>query len=83
MLFWRVIVALNTSGGCKTLYGYVVNETKRLGATLRHCSYQYVGRDGNKLAHCLARRAVSTADTNVWVEDLPRDLDAVFQSELS
>ncbi|XP_050290021.1 uncharacterized protein LOC126728200 [Quercus robur] len=79
----RVVRALNASGGCNTLYGHVVNETKRLGAALRHCSYQHVGRDGNKLAHSLARRAVSTADIDVWVEDLPGDLDAVFQSDLS
>ena len=65
------------------MYGHVVNKIKRLGAALRHCSYQHVSWNGNKLAHCLARRAVSTADTDVWVEDLPGDLDAVFQSELS
>ena len=75
--------ALNASSGCNTLYGHIVNETNRLGAVLRHCSYQHVGQDGNKLAHCLARRAVSTIDIDVWVEDLPRDLDVVFQSDLS
>ena len=79
----QVVRALNAFGGCNTLYGHVVNETKRLRAALRHCSYQHVGRDGNKLAHCLARRVVSTADIDVWVEDLPRDLDAKFQSDLS
>ena len=73
--------ALNAFGGCNTLYGHVVNETKRLGA-LRHCSYQHVDWNGNKLAHCLARRAVSTIDIDVWVEDLPGDLDVVFQSNL-
>ena len=61
----RIMRALNASGGCNTLYGHVVNETKRLGAALRHCIYQHVGRDGNKLAHCLTRRAVSTADIDV------------------
>ena len=75
--------ALNASGGCNTLYSHVVNETKRLGVALRHYSYQHVGRDGNKLAHCLARKAVSIADIDVWVEDLPGDLDIVFQSDLS
>ncbi|KAK9999046.1 hypothetical protein SO802_018649 [Lithocarpus litseifolius] len=79
----RVVQALNASGGCNTLYGHVVNETKRLGADLRHCSYQHVCREGNKLAHCLARRAVSSADIDVWVEDLPEDLDVVLQSDLS
>ncbi|KAL0004829.1 hypothetical protein SO802_012390 [Lithocarpus litseifolius] len=79
----RVVQALNASGGCNTLYGHVVNETKRLGADLRHCSYQHVCREGNKLAHCLARRAVSSADIDVWVEDLLEDLDVVLQSDLS
>ncbi|KAL0008216.1 hypothetical protein SO802_009718 [Lithocarpus litseifolius] len=79
----RVVQALSASGGCNTLYGHVVNETKRLGAGLRHCSYQHVCREGNKLAHGLARRAVSSADIDVWVEDLPEDLDVVFQSDLS
>ena len=37
---------------------------------------------GNNLAHSLARRAVLTADTDVWLEDLPQDLDDVFQSDL-
>ena len=78
-----VVQALNALGGCNTLYGNVVIETKRLGAVLLHCSYQHVGRDGNKLAHCLARRAVSSADIDVWVEDIPEDLDVVFQTDLS
>ena len=60
-----VVQALNALGGCNTLYGHIVNETKRLGAVLRHYSFQHVGRDENKLAHCLARRAISSADTDV------------------
>ena len=38
---------------------------------------------GNKLAHALARRAVSSADLDVWVEELAFDLESVFQSDLS
>ncbi|KAK7825535.1 hypothetical protein CFP56_033028 [Quercus suber] len=81
--YLQVVRALSASGGCNTLYGHIVNETKRLGAGLRYCSYQHVGREGNKLAHCLARRAASAADIDVWVEDLLGDLDVVFQSDLS
>ena len=36
---------------------------------------------GNKLAHELAKIAVLFADIDVWVEDLPDDLDAVFWSD--
>ncbi|KAK9983282.1 hypothetical protein SO802_032807 [Lithocarpus litseifolius] len=39
--------------------------------------------EGNKLAHALARRAVLSADFDVWMEDLPRDLDDVFLFDLA
>ena len=45
-------------------------------------NFIHVKRRGNKLAHALACRAVLSADTNVWLEDLPRDLDDVFQFDL-
>ena len=34
------------------------------------------------LAHALARRAILFANTDVWVESLPSDLDSVFQLNL-
>ena len=60
----------------------MVEDTQRLGATLPSCQFQHVRREGNKLAHALAGRAVSFVDTNVWVEYLPSDLNVVFQSDL-
>ena len=54
----------------------------RIGATLQICSFHHVLREGNSLAHSLARRVVLTADTDVWVEELPSDLDDVFQNDL-
>ena len=34
------------------------------------------------LAHALARRAVSSADFDVWVELPPAELESVFQTDL-
>ena len=45
-------------------------------------SFQHVRKEGNNLAHALARRAVLSANTTVWVEELPTDLEDVFQSDL-
>ena len=78
----KVIQALMTQVRCNTLYGHVIEDTRRLGTTLQHCQFQHVRREGNKLAQALARKAVLFVDTNVWVEDLSSDLDDVFQFDL-
>ena len=44
--------------------------------------FQHVRRDENRLAHNLAKKAVLFADLEVWVEDLPEDMDVVFQADL-
>ena len=60
----------------------MIEDARRLGATLQNCSFHHVFREVNLLAHSLARKAVLTADTNVWVEELPSDLDDVFRKNL-
>ena len=52
----RVIDALKGSGRSGTLYGQVIDETKRLGGMLRSCLFQHVRREGNRLAHSLAKK---------------------------
>ena len=78
----RVISALNALKSCNTLFGHVTDDCKRVSTSLRFCKFQHVRREGNRLAYDLARRAVS-ADTDVWVESLPIDLEDVFQSDLA
>ncbi|KAK7809482.1 hypothetical protein CFP56_004049 [Quercus suber] len=75
----RVIQALQASGRSLMLYGHVLEDIRRVGSTLQICSFHHVFREGNLLAHSLARRAVLTADIDVWVEELPSDLDDVFR----
>ena len=59
----------------------MIDNARRLGYALHSCQFFHVRREGNKLAHELAKRAVLSADTDVWVEALPDDLEAVFQSD--
>ena len=47
------------------LFGHIIDETKRLGWMLRGCRFQHVRREGNRLAHSLAKKAVLSADTKV------------------
>ncbi|KAK9995908.1 hypothetical protein SO802_020594 [Lithocarpus litseifolius] len=75
----RIVQAVNSQEACLTLCGHVIGEIKSLRRSLRFSCFQHVKRDGNKLAHSFARRAVSSADTDVWVEELPSYLEDVFQ----
>lgn len=50
----RVVQALNARGSCLTLYGHVIEETRRLGSTMESCSFHRIKREVNKLAQSLA-----------------------------
>ena len=79
----RVIKAINTKEPCKSLFGHIIEEIWSFSSALMACSFQHIKREGNKLAHALARRAVVSADTDVWVKELPVDLDDVFNLDLA
>lgn len=79
----RVVLMLNTSICCNTLYGNAIEETHRQASHFQACKFIHVRRGGNKLAHTLARRAVSSVDFDVWVEEIPSDLESVFQNDVS
>ena len=74
----RVIQAINGTRPVRTMYGHVIDDIRFLSSSIS-CSFLHVKRKVNRLAHALARRAVSFANTDVWLEDLPPDLDDVFQ----
>ena len=77
----KVIAAINSTGACHTLFGHIIDEVRCLSSTLITSCFVHTRREGNKIAHALARRAVLTADTDVCVEELPNDVDDVFHSE--
>ena len=78
----QVVQALKDHGRCLTMFGHVIEEICRLGFRLEMCSFHHVKREGNRLAHSLAHRAVLSAHIDVWVEELPEDLEEVFQGDL-
>ena len=79
----HVIQALQRTDPCNMLFGHIIDETKRMGQMLRGCRFQHVRREGNSLAHSLAKKTVLTADMEVWVEALPEEVADVFQSDCS
>ena len=78
----RVIAALKGFGHCRTLFGHIIDESKRIRGMLRSCLFQHVRHEGNRLAHCLAKKIVLSADTDVWVKSLLENVEDVFHSDL-
>ena len=72
----KVIEAIIDTRPVQTLYGHIIDEIRLLSSSFI-CNFLHVNRKGNKLAHALARRAVLSVDTDVWIEELPRDLENV------
>nr|POE97230.1 hypothetical protein CFP56_60335 [Quercus suber] len=62
----KVIQALVAAKPSRTLFGNVIADIHSLVANF-NCSFCHVKREGSKLAHALARRAVVFVDFDVWV----------------
>ena len=78
---FKVVSALNSSVSYNMMYGNVVEETRRQVCKFHFSSFSHMHRGGNKLAHALARRAVSSVGLDVWVEELPFELESVFPTD--
>ena len=74
----KVIQAIVATKPLKTLFGNVIANIHCLVANFK-CSFCHIKREGDKLAHALAHRAVVSVDFDMWLEDLPCDLEDVFQ----
>ena len=76
-----VIQALVVARPSRSMFGHVIADIHSLISNVEF-SFCHVKREGNKLAHALARRAVASADFGVWLEELSRDLEDIFQFDL-
>ena len=79
----HVIKAVNTSKLSKASYGHIIDEIRLMLSSISYCNFVHVQCEGNKLAHALPCQVVVSADIDVWLEDLPRDLDDVLLFDLA
>uniref|UniRef100_A0A2N9F204 Reverse transcriptase domain-containing protein n=1 Tax=Fagus sylvatica TaxID=28930 RepID=A0A2N9F204_FAGSY len=69
-----VVDALLFSGPCTTFYGHIIEDIKLIARGLSSVHFQHVKRDGNNLAHLLAKRARLNESLEVWLESVPPEL---------
>ena len=76
-----VIQALVVARPSRSMFGHVIADIHSLISNVEF-SFCHVKREGNTLVHALACRAVASADFGVWLEELSRDLEDIFQFDL-
>ena len=62
---------------------HLICDVLHLAIVFSLCSFNNVGWTGNNVAHNLARRAISTHDLNVWIEEVPPDILQFVQADLT
>ena len=54
--------------------GHIIKDCKSLRGVFQTCSFSHVRRQGNGVAHALARRARMSFPLSVWMESVPTDI---------
>jgi hypothetical protein len=73
-----IVNGLRNPEPCYSLYGHLINNTKLLAQDGLFVLYTHVKRNGNILAHSLAKRAKVSKPFEVWMESVPPDLVSIL-----
>ena len=63
-------------------FGFLIKEANDLANRLNHVKFQRVGREGNSVAHNLARHARHVIGFSVWIEDVSSLCFEMYQADL-
>ena len=63
-------------------YAHLINEVSLFSDLFLELSYSHIRRDGNKVAHSLARLALTSPSCTVWMEDIPFHTLPFVQADL-
>ena len=75
---WR---ALRTADGAHSSMGEIIKDTMSILGSLRTFSFSHTRRQGNCVAHALAKRAIVSFPLLVWMEHVPADISYVVISD--
>lgn len=63
------------------MYGVLIDDARVLERNFTELAYSHTRREGNKVAHGLARLELNLSDTNV--EDVPSSLSHFVQADIA
>ena len=64
-------------------HGLLFEDAKFYSRSFVKLLYSHTRREGNKLAHSLARHATNVSYYAVWMKSIPPQFNAVFQADLA
>ena len=65
------------------LHGHLIQDAKILSNSFQLVNFSHVHREGNTVAHALARSAINRPNLTVWMEDVPPDICHLVQADSS
>ena len=78
-----VIMALNSKSPVLAPYGSLVQDSLSLSNSFSKLSYSHTKREGNTVAHNLAKLAVNLTNCVIRMEDVPSDVLSSYQADLA
>ena len=55
---------------------------KRVASSFERLVYSHVKRNGNKVAHSLAKNALCIPDSQVWMENVPSHITSILDLDV-
>ena len=78
-----VVTALLDPSPCLTLFGHLIEDTKKLAQCMNFICFKHVKRDGNSVAHALAKKAKTSTSPEIWLETVPPDIFSILCKDVS
>nr|XP_023870614.1 uncharacterized protein LOC111983184 [Quercus suber]POE88579.1 putative ribonuclease h protein [Quercus suber] len=76
-----IIRALFSGGFDSSSFEHIIRDIKLLSSVFQNLSFNHTRRQGNRVAHRLARLACKFSHLQIWMEDLPPDIVSVYHSD--
>ena len=78
-----IVKALRNNDNGLTSFAPLINDVSLFSGLFSELSYSHIRRDGNKVAHNLARLALMTLDCTVWMKNVPSRTLPFVQADLA
>ena len=77
-----LIKALKSTEDSLSPIGLLVDDVKRVASSFERLVYSHVKRNGNRVAHSLAKNALRIPNFQVWMEDVSSHITLILDLEV-